>query len=152
MTAIYLDNNATTRTDPAVVEAMLPYFSEHFGNASSAHSFGASVGGAVKTARQQLQTLLGAAHDHEIIYTSGGTESDNAAILSALEAMPDRNEIVTSKVEHPAILSLCEYLEKSGRAKVHFIDVDKLGQLDIEAYRAALSDKVAVVSLDVGEQ
>ncbi|HEY8259850.1 MAG TPA: cysteine desulfurase NifS [Methylosinus sp.] len=147
MTAIYLDNNATTRTDPAVVEAMLPYFTEHFGNASSAHSFGASVGGAVKTARQQLQALLGAAHDHELIYTSGGTESDNAAILSALEAMPDRNEIVTSKVEHPAILTLCEHLEKIGRAKVHFIDVDSLGQLDIEAYRAALSDKVAIVSL-----
>ncbi|WP_166142532.1 cysteine desulfurase NifS [Methylosinus sp. RM1] len=147
MKAIYLDNNATTRVDPLVVEAMLPFFTEHFGNASSAHSFGAEVGTAVKAARQQLQQLLGAAHDHEIIYTSGGTESDNAAILSALEALPDRNEIVTSKVEHPAILSLCEHLEKIGRAKVHFIGVDKSGQLDIEAYRAALSDKVAIVSL-----
>lgn len=147
MKAIYLDNNATTRVDPLVVEAMLPFFTEHFGNASSAHSFGAEVGTAVKAARQQLQQLLGAAHDHEIIYTSGGTESDNAAILSALEASPDRNEIVTSKVEHPAILSLCEHLEKIGRAKVHFIGVDKSGQLDIEAYRAALSDKVAIVSL-----
>jgi cysteine desulfurase len=147
MKAIYLDNNATTRTDPAVVETMLPYFVEHFGNASSAHSFGAQVGGAVKEARQQLQALLGAAHDHEIIYTSGGTESDNTAILSALEAMPERSEIVTSKVEHPAILSLCEHLEKTGRAKVHFIGVDKVGQLDIDAYRAALSDKVAIVSL-----
>ncbi|HEY8063839.1 MAG TPA: cysteine desulfurase NifS [Methylosinus sp.] len=147
MKAIYLDNNATTRVDPSVVDAMLPFFTEHFGNASSAHSFGAEVGTAVKAARQQLQQLLGATHDHEIIYTSGGTESDNAAILSALEALPDRNEIVISKVEHPAILSLCEHLEKTGRAKVHLIGVDKVGQLDIDAYRAALSDKVAVVSL-----
>ena len=84
---------------------------------------------------------MGAKHDHEIIYTSGGTESDNAAILSALEALLGRDEIVTSKVEHPAILSLCEHLEKTGRAKVHSIGVDKLGQLDIEAYRAALSHK-----------
>ncbi|CAN2534295.1 Cysteine+desulfurase+NifS [Methylocapsa aurea] len=147
MKAIYLDNNATTRVDPSVVDAMLPFFTEHFGNASSAHSFGAEVGTAVKASRQQLQQLLGATHDHEIIYTSGGTESDNAAILSALEALPDRNEIVISKVEHPAILSLCEHLEKTGRAKVHLIGVDKVGQLDIDAYRAALSDKVAVVSL-----
>jgi cysteine desulfurase len=111
------------------------------------HVFGESVSGAVKAARRQLQELLGASHDHEIIYTSGGTESDNAAILSSLEAMPDRNEIVTSKVEHPAILTLCEHLEKTGRAKVHYIGVDSCGRLDIDAYRAALSDKVALVSL-----
>ncbi len=147
MKAVYLDNNATTRVDPLVVEAMLPFFSEQFGNPSSIHSFGASVGAAVKTARAQLQALLGAAHDHEIIYTSGGTEADNTAILSALEALPDRNEIVTSKVEHPAVLALCQHLEKIGRAKVHYIGVDALGRIDIEAYRAALSDKVAVVSL-----
>lgn len=147
MTAIYLDNNATTRVDPEVVEAMLPFFTEQFGNASSAHSFGETVGVAIKAARKQLQELLGAAHDHEIVYTSGGTESNNAAVLSALEAQPDRNEIVTSKVEHPAVLTLCEHLEKIGRAKVHYIGVDSSGRLDIEAYRAALSDKVALVSL-----
>ncbi len=147
MKAIYLDNNATTRVDPEVVQAMLPFFTEQFGNASSAHSFGASVGAAVKTARQQLQELLGAAHDHEIIYTSGGTESDNTAILSALEALPERNEIVTSTVEHPAVLTLCEHLEKTGRAKIHYVGVDSFGRLDIDAYRAALSDKVALVTL-----
>ena len=147
MKAVYLDNNATTRVDPAVVEAMLPFFTEQFGNASSIHAFGASVGGALKTARKQLQELLGAAHDHEIIYTSGGTESDNTAILSALEAQPGRDEIVTSKVEHPAVLALCQHLEKIGRAKVHYIGVDSFGRLDLEAYRAALSDKVAVVSI-----
>lgn len=147
MRAVYLDNNATTRVDPEVVEAMLPFFSEQFGNPSSIHSFGASVGANVRKARQQLQELIGAEHDHEIIYTSGGTESDNAAVLSALEAMPGRDEIVTSQVEHPAILSLCQHLEKTGRAKVHYIGVDSLGRLDLEAYRAALSSKAALVTL-----
>lgn len=147
MRAVYLDNNATTRVDPEVVEAMLPFFTEQFGNPSSIHAFGASVGAAVRAARRQLQELLGAEHDHEIIYTSGGTESDNTAILSALEAMPGRDEIVTSKVEHPAVLALCEHLEKIGRAKVRYIGVDSLGRLDIEAYRAALSSKVALVTL-----
>ncbi|MBI1867686.1 MAG: cysteine desulfurase NifS [Methylocystis sp.] len=147
MRAVYLDNNATTRVDPEALEAMLPFFTEQFGNPSSIHAFGASVGAALKTARRQLQELLGAAHDHEIVYTSGGTESDNAAILSALEAMPGRNEIVTSKVEHPAVLALCQRLEKIGRAKVHYIGVDALGRLDIGAYRAALSSNVALVTL-----
>ena len=147
MKPVYLDNNATTRVDPEVVAAMLPFFTEQFGNPSSIHVFGSSVGAAVRQARGQLQALLGCAHDHEIIYTSGGTEADNTAILSALETMPDRHEVITSKVEHPAILSLCEHLEKTGRAKVHYIGVDAFGRLDIEAYREALSDKVAVVSL-----
>ena len=147
MRRIYLDNNATTRVDPAVVEAMLPFFSDQFGNASSTHAFGASVAGALKTARKQLQALLGSAHDHEIVYTSGGTESNNTAILSALEAQTDRDEIVTSAVEHPAILQLCQHLEKTGRAKVRYIGVDSLGRLDLDAYRAALSDKVAIVSI-----
>ena len=103
---VYLDNNATTRCDPAVVAAMLPYFSEQFGNASSMHAFGAEVGGALARARKQLQALLGAEFDHEIVYTSGGTEADNMAIMSALETQGGRDEIVTSAVEHPAVLSL----------------------------------------------
>ncbi len=147
MNTAYLDNNATTRVDPRVVEAMLPYFTEQFGNPSSIHAFGASVGGAVRAARKQVQTLLGAEFDHEIVFTSGGTESDSTAILSAMESMPERNEIVTSKVEHPAILAVCQYLEKIGRAKIHYIGVDTLGRLDIEAYRAALSPQVALVTL-----
>lgn len=143
---IYLDNNATTRVDPRVVTAMLPFFTEQFGNPSSMHAFGSSVGGAVKEARAQVQALLGAAFDHEIIFTSGGTESDNAAILAALEADPARDEIITSAVEHPAILALCEHLEKTGRARVHKIGVDKQGRLDLGAYRDALSAKTALVS------
>lgn len=147
MRPVYLDNNATTKVDERVVAAMLPYFTEQFGNPSSIHSFGASVGGAVRAARKQLQTLLGAEYDHEIVFTSGGTESDNMAILSAMEAMPDRDEIITSKVEHPAVLSVCEYLEKTGRVKVHYVGVDSFGRLDLEAYRAALSERVALVTL-----
>jgi len=146
-TPVYLDNNATTRCDAEVVEAMLPYFTEQFGNPSSMHAFGASVGGAVKAARASLMKLLGAEFDHEIIFTSGGTESDNMAILSALEAMPGRDEIITSAVEHPAVLSLCAHLEKTRDVKVHVIPVDGRGLLDIAAYRAALSEKTAVVSI-----
>jgi cysteine desulfurase len=146
MTPIYLDNNATTKVDPAVVAAMLPFFTEQFGNASSLHAFGANVGAAVKEARKQLQLLLGAEHDHEVVFTSGGTESDNAAILSALETQTGRNEVITSAVEHPAILALCEHLQKTRGVKVHIIGVDKQGRLDLAAYEAALSDKTAIVS------
>lgn len=147
MRPIYLDNNATTRTDPEVVAAMLPYFTERFGNASSAHDFGAEVGEAVRSARRRVQTLLGAAFDHEIVFTSGGTEADNTAILSALETQDGRDEIVTTAVEHPAILSLVGHLEKSRGIKVHYIGVDNLGRLDIEAYRRALGPRTAIVSI-----
>jgi cysteine desulfurase len=144
---IYLDNNATTRTDPAVVAAMLPYFSEQFGNASSSHAFGGEVAGAVKQARKNLQALLGAAFDHEIILTSGGTESDNAAILSALATQGGRDEIVTTAVEHPAILSLVEHLAVSRGVKVYLVGVDSMGRLDIEAYRRALGPRTAIASV-----
>ncbi|MER2607306.1 MAG: cysteine desulfurase NifS [Siculibacillus sp.] len=146
-TPVYLDNNATTRCDDEVVRAMLPFFTEQFGNPSSMHAFGASVGGAVKAARASLQTLLGAEFDHEIVFTSGGTESDNLAILSALEAAPERTEIITSAVEHPAVLALCAHLEKTRGYTVHVVPVDGRGLLDIAAYEAALSDKTAVVSI-----
>lgn len=147
MRRIYLDNNATTRADPKVVAAMLPFFTEQFGNASSKHDFGEEVAGAVRTARGQVQELIGAASDQEIVFTSGGSESDNAAIVSALETQPGRGEVITSQVEHPAILALCDHLERSGRAKIHRIPVDSGGRLDVEAYRRALSSKVACVSL-----
>jgi cysteine desulfurase len=144
---IYLDNNATTRADPAVVAAMLPYFSEQFGNASSAHAFGSEVAGAVKQARKSLQGLLGAAFDHEIVFTSGGTESDNTAILSALDTQDGRDEIVTTAVEHPAILSLVEHLAASRGIKVHFVGVDAQGRLDVDAYRSALGPRTAIASV-----
>lgn len=147
MRRIYLDNNATTRVDPRVVEAMLPLFTEQFGNASSKHEFGEEGAAALRDARRQVQELIGAASEQEIVFTSGGTESDNAAICSALQSQADRNEIITSQVEHPAVLALCEHLEKSGRAKIHYIPVDTHGRLDEDAYRRALSAKVACVSL-----
>ncbi|WP_201842496.1 cysteine desulfurase NifS [Microvirga zambiensis] len=147
MRPIYLDNNATTRVDPEVVQAMLPFFTDHFGNPSSMHGFGASAGAAVKEARRQVQALIGAECDHEIAFTSGGTESDNAAILSALEVMPRRTEIVTSAVEHPAVLTFCAHLEKTRGVKVHRIPVDRQGRLDLDAYRAALTPHVAIVSI-----
>ena len=147
MKPVYFDNNATTRVDPRVVEAMLPFFTEQFGNPSSMHAFGANAGAAVNCARGELQSLLGAGHDHEIVFTSGGTESDNAAILSALEANPRRREIITSAVEHPAVLSLCAWLEKNRGVRVHVIPVDSKGRLDLDAYEAALSDRVAIVSV-----
>jgi len=142
---IYLDNNATTRVDPAVVEAMLPFFTEHFGNASSIHAFGSEVGKALKKARGQVQALLGAEHDSEIIFTSCGTESDSTAILSALKAQPERNTVITTVVEHPAILTLCDWLEKEGYI-VHKLKVDKKGRLDMDEYKSLLHDRVAVVS------
>ncbi len=143
---IYLDNNATTQVAPEVVEAMLPFFTEQFGNPSSLHQFGNQVGRALKKARRQVQALLGAEHDSEIIFTSCGTESDSTAILSALRAQPERREIITTVVEHPAVLTLCNYLEKDGYT-VHYLEVDKRGRLDMQAYARLLSDKVAVVSV-----
>jgi len=143
---IYLDNNATTMVSPEVVEAMLPFFTEQFGNPSSMHRFGDKVGRAIKEARKQVQTLLGAEHDSEIIFTSCGTESDSTAILSALKAQPDRKEIITTVVEHPAILSLCEHLEKDGY-KVHYLKVDNKGRLDMREYMDRLTNKVAIVSV-----
>ncbi|MCP1909901.1 cysteine desulfurase [Bradyrhizobium elkanii] len=143
---IYLDNNATTRTDPSVVQAMLPFFTEQFGNASSSHTFGGEVAVALKQARRSLQDLLGNAHDHEIVFTSGGTEANNAAILSALAIQEDRDEIVTTSVEHSAILSLVEQLATRG-VKAHIVPVDSRGRLDIEAFRCALGPRTAVASI-----
>jgi cysteine desulfurase len=143
---IYLDNNATTMVAPEVVEAMLPFFTEQFGNPSSLHQFGDKVGRALKQARQQVQALLGAEHDSEIVFTSCGTESDSTAILSALKAQPERREIITTVVEHPAILALCEHLEKDGY-QVHYLAVDKRGRLDMREYQRLLSDRVAIVSV-----
>jgi cysteine desulfurase len=146
MEGIYFDNNATTMVDPEIVQEMLPYFSEQFGNPSSIHEFGNKVGFALKKARKQIQGLLGIEHDSEIIFTSCGTEADSTAILSAIRAQPERNEIITTVVEHPAVLTLCEHLEKEGY-KVHYLKVDKKGRLDLDEYKSLLSDKVAVVSV-----
>jgi len=146
MTDIYLDNNATTKVDRAVVDAMIPYFLEQYGNPSSIHKFADGVAKGIKAARQQVQALIGAEHDSEIIFTSCGTESDSTAILSALKTQPNRKEIITTTVEHPAILSLCEALEKDGYT-IHRMPVDRAGRLNLESYKKLLSDQVAIVSV-----
>ena len=145
MKTIYLDNNATTRVAPEVMEAMLPYYSEYYGNPSSMHSFGGQVGRKLRAAREQMAALLGASPD-EIIFTSCGTESDNAAIRSALLTYPDRKHIVTSRVEHPAIRALCAHLATRGY-KVTELPVDGEGRLDMALYRKSLTSDTAIVSL-----
>jgi cysteine desulfurase len=144
---VYLDNNATTRTDPRVVEAMLPFLQDTFANPSSLHDLGVAAKDAVRAARRQVCALIGAERDCEIVFTSGGSESNNTAILSALETQGGRNEIVTSAVEHPAVLALCAQQEKTGRAKIHRIPVDGRGCLILDAYRRALSERTALVSI-----
>jgi len=145
MKTIYMDNNATTRVDPQVVEAMLPYFSEAYGNPSSVHAFGGNVGGSIKAARDQVANLINAAPE-EIVFTSCGTESDSTAIRAAIASYPDRKHIVTTRVEHPAVKNLCEHLAKNGY-RVTFVPVDRDGNLDLDYLFANLSDDTAIVSI-----
>ncbi|MDZ4876103.1 MAG: Cysteine desulfurase NifS [Chroococcidiopsis cubana SAG 39.79] len=144
-TCIYLDNNATTRVDPEVVEAMLPYLSEYYGNPSSMHSFGGQVGKVVKQARQQVAALIGA-DDSEIIFTSCGTEGDNAAIRAALQAQPDKRHIVTTQVEHPAVLNVCKQLETQGYT-VTYLSVNRQGQIDLDELAASMTGNTALVTI-----
>jgi cysteine desulfurase len=143
---IYLDNNATTLVAPEAYEAMKPYFTALYGNPSSAHSFGREMRGVVEKARGQVAELIGAADAGEIIFTSGGTESDNWAILGALAAQPEKRHIVTTRVEHEAVRKLCEKLETSGH-EVTWLGVNEEGLLDLEELRAALRPDTAVVSI-----
>lgn len=143
---VYLDNNATTRVAPEVLEAMLPFFSERYGNPSSMHSFGGSVGRELREAREALAGLIGAGPD-EIVFTSCGTESDNTAIRSALTASPEKRHIVTTRVEHPAVLSLCKFLERSQGYRVTYLGVNGEGQLDMQELEDSLTDDTAIVSI-----
>ena len=142
---VYLDNNATTRVAPEVLDAMLPYFSELYGNPSSMHSFGGQVAQSIREARGQVASLIGASPE-EIIFTSCGTESDNAAIRSALATHPEKRHIVTSRVEHPAIKSLCANLAGQGY-RVTELPVEKNGILDMEQLVNSLTPDTAVISL-----
>ncbi|MBI5250831.1 MAG: cysteine desulfurase NifS [Desulfomonile tiedjei] len=143
---VYLDNNATTKVAPEVFEAMRPYFTERYGNPSSMHSFGGSVAREVSAARRSLAELLGAS-PQEIVYTSGGTESDSTAILSALATNPGRREIVATRVEHPAVLNLCKHLARTKGYIVRWLSVDKDGMLDMNEVRNKISDETALVSV-----
>jgi len=142
---VYLDNNASTRVDPRVLEAMLPFFSERYGNPSSAHQFGASVAACVEQARSQVARLIGA-RETEIIFTSGGTEADNAALRGVLGARPTRRHVVISAVEHHAILGPAEQLEREGY-EVTRVRVDEQGRLDLEHLAHNLRDDTAIVSI-----
>jgi cysteine desulfurase len=142
---IYLDNNATTKVAPEVLEVMLPYFHELYGNPSSMHTFGGQVGRRLSQAREQVASLLGASAE-EIIFTSCGSESDNAAIRSALVSHPGKRHIVTSRVEHPAVRALCAHLANEGY-RITELPVDGEGHLDMEQYRRSLTPDTAIVSL-----
>ncbi|ACN17170.1 IscS2 [Desulforapulum autotrophicum HRM2] len=145
MKIVYTDNNATTRVAPEVLEEMLPYLSEYYGNPSSMHSFGGNVGRAIVQAREKVSELINADPD-EIIFTSCGTESDNAAIHAALEANPEKRHIITSNVEHPAIKNTLELLEKKGYT-VTYVPVDTKGRLDMDILYRSMSKDTALITL-----
>lgn len=145
MRVTYLDNNATTAVSPEVLAAMLPYFGDMYGNPSSMYTFGGQVAGAVENAREQLANLLGA-DSSEILFTSSGSESDNTAFWSALQSQPDKKHIVTTRVEHPAVLNVCKYWERQGY-RVTYLGVDNFGRLDPEEFKNALEDTTALASV-----
>ncbi len=143
---IYLDNAATTRTAPEVVEAMLPYFSEMYGNPSSIYSIASKSKEAVTKAREQIANVLGTAAEN-IYFTAGGSESDNWALKATFEALKDKgNHIITTKIEHHAILHTCEYLEKQG-ARITYLNVDRDGIVDLEELKAAITPETILISV-----
>lgn len=144
---VYLDNNATTQVAPEVVEAMMPYLVTHYGNPSSMHRFGGEAGKGMAAARERVAAVLGAATSSEIIFTAGGSESDNLAIVGTLRAYPEKRHVITSAVEHPAVLGLCRDLQKRQGYDVDFIGVDGEGRLDMGALRDAVRPDTAIVSI-----
>lgn len=143
---IYLDNNATTPLSPEVLDEMNRCLREVYGNPSSSHIAGAFARKVVQVSRESVAALLGAADPQEIVFTSGGTESDNWAILGALEARPEKRHIVTTKVEHEAVRKVCEKLEANG-VRVTWLDVDEEGSLDLGQLRSSLGDDTNIVSV-----
>lgn len=143
---IYFDNNATTRIAPEVFDRMKPFLTEFYGNASSAYSFGRESKRAIAEAREQVAALLGAGDETEIVFTSGGTESDNWAICGALEMNPDKKHIVTTRVEHEAIRKLCDKLEKQNY-EITRLEVDESGALDLDQLKNSLREDTAIVSI-----
>ncbi len=142
---VYLDNNATTKVAEEVLEEMMPYFHDFYGNPSSMHTFGGQVHGKVQGAREQVAALLGA-HPDEIVFTSCGTESDNAAVMGTLETYPDKSHVITTRVEHPAIWNLRLYLRNHGY-RVTELSVDRKGRLDLRELKDALTEDTALVSV-----
>lgn len=145
MAWIYLDNNATTRPDPRVVEAMLPFLTEQYANPSSVHLFGQQVRHAVETAREQVAAVLGV-KPRQVVFTGGGSEANTLAIRGALVARPDKRHFITTAVEHDSVLRLAQQLEKEGY-RVTYLGVDSAGRLDLAELAAALSDDTALASI-----
>lgn len=146
MKTVYLDNNATTKIAPEVFEAMRPFLTEEYGNPSSMHVFGGKLHRNVERSREAVADLLGAGDPSEIIFTSCGTESDNTAIISTLRSSPEKRHIITTKVEHPAVLSVCRYLEHTG-TRVTYLNVDKDGLLDLNELKSAIDHDTALISI-----
>jgi len=145
MNIVYADNNATTQVAPEVLKEMLPYFRDLYGNPSSMHSFGGQVARKVKEAREKVARLIGA-EPEEVLFTSCGTESDNTAIRAAIASNPEKRHIVTTRVEHPAVKNLCEYLARNGY-RVTYLPVDRLGKVDVGRLEECLSDDTAIVTI-----
>jgi cysteine desulfurase len=145
MQTIYFDNNATTKVAEEVLEEIKPYFSELYGNPSSMHNFGGQVGIKIKESRRRVAELLGC-EPSEVIFTGCGTESDNAAIMGTLSARPEQRKIITSRVEHPAVLSTCRQLENHGYTVVE-IGVDSLGRLDFEKLEKEIDEETTLVTI-----
>ncbi len=145
MNTIYLDNNATTQVAPQVLEEMFPYLRDFYGNPSSMHTFGGQLHKKIEEARDRVARLLGA-EPEEIIFTSCGTESDNTAIMSAVESFPQKRHIITTRVEHPAVLSFCKHLARKGY-RITFLPVNNQGRLNIDDLVKVIEDDTAVVSV-----
>ena len=144
---IYLDNAATTKTAPEVVEAMLPYFSEYYGNPSSIYELAGASKKAITEGREKIADVLGA-KSNEIYFTAGGSEADNWALKAAFEAYKDKgNHIITTKIEHHAILHTCEYLEKERGAKITYLDVDENGVVDLEQLQKEITPQTILISV-----
>jgi cysteine desulfurase len=142
---VYVDNNATTKVAPEVLEVMLPYFSEYYGNPSSMHFFGGQVQKKVDEARVRAADFLGA-EPSEIVFTSCGTESDNAAILGTLDSYPEKRHLITSRVEHPAVGNVSTYLGRKGY-RVTELSVDREGRLDLDELRESVTDETTLVTI-----
>jgi cysteine desulfurase len=143
---IYLDNNASTKVAPEVMEVILPYFSTYYANPSSMHSFSGQVARQIMQARQNVAALLGAARPDEIIFTSGGTEGDNTAIRAAVAALPERRHIITTQVEHPAVLNLFQRLEREGY-RATYLSVNHQGMPNLNELQDVIDDDTALVSI-----
>jgi len=143
---VYLDNNATTMVPPEVLDAMIPFYTIRYGNASSMHTFGGLVARDMEHARHQVAQLLGAENDYEITFTGSATESDNLAIRGITSYYREKKHVITSTVEHPAVLNMCKQLEKEGY-KVTYVPVNREGVVDLQYLKDSVTEETAIVSI-----